>query len=155
MKTFVVELNIFNIHDRSITENKERRITHLNSLPKEVWKYKPVGQRSIGIPRKRWWSVCIRMGPEQVIGPDRRWRRKIFSKQVGLTWGRIKKLKKYEYTPKLVKLIYQVLSSYMCWRDEQAKHDTVLGINHMTYGRIETVNSIIIITITTTPRTRP
>ena len=44
-------LNIFNTQDR-IGEYKERWIAHLNRvpdgrLPKEVWQYKPIGQRSI------------------------------------------------------------------------------------------------------------
>ena len=54
------ELKIFNIQYR-IAENKEIWIVHLNRmtdsrLPKVVWQYNPIGQRSIGRPRKRWWS---------------------------------------------------------------------------------------------------
>ena len=52
------ELNIFNNYD-GIAENKEKLTAHLNRIPdgrlaKEVWQYNPVGQRSVGIPRKIW-----------------------------------------------------------------------------------------------------
>ena len=51
------EFNIFDIQDR-IADNKEKWIVHMNRmpdgrLPKEVWKYKPLGQ-STGRSRRRW-----------------------------------------------------------------------------------------------------